>query len=122
VIGLAPLADVLDMMSPDTEEDDTLDECYTVRDVLNNKRQSPGYASLLEQVRANGITVPVLIRTLDGQPWLADGHHRVATAVDLGLDVVPWTDVPLGIEPHDFNPHMRDAWGGYRGRLSQLQA
>lgn len=111
MLGMIPTTDVLDMVTPDDEDEG---EDRTVRDVLDSKRQNPDYLALLEDVRKNGITIPLFIRTQNGTPWLADGHHRVAIALDLGIDMVPWTDVPLDIAEHTYHPMMRGTWDGYR--------
>jgi len=86
-----PLAEALALMSPDAD----IEQGTDVADVLDDKRKSPGYPALLEAIRRDGITVPVLIRPAGRYSSLEDGHHRVAAAVDLGLGTVPWTDVPL---------------------------
>ncbi|MEH0417830.1 ParB/Srx family N-terminal domain-containing protein [Streptomyces sp. B21-083] len=91
MLGIIPVAEVLDMLTPDDETPDG----YTVRDILDHKRQSEHYTKLCDAIRRDGIALPVMIRTLDGQPWLADGHHRVAAAIDLGLAEIPWTDDTL---------------------------
>lgn len=94
MIGLMPLAEALTLMSPDAD----LDHGTDVADVLGDKRKSPGYPALLEAIRRDGITVPVYIQPCGQYPSLEDGHHRIAAAVDLGLEVVPWSDVPLRID------------------------
>jgi ParB-like chromosome segregation protein Spo0J len=43
-------------------------------------------AALEPQIKANGITKPVLIGS-DGRLW--DGHHRLRLAVRLGIGYVP---------------------------------
>ena len=111
MLGTITLADLLDMATPD---DDGTGDCYTVADTLPAKRKDPEYAGLLDDIRANGMTVPLFIRTHNGEPWLADGHHRVAAAQDLGIDVLVWTDVPLDVEEHRFNPMMQRGWAPYR--------
>jgi tryptophan synthase alpha subunit len=111
MLGIIPVADVLDMLTPD--DDDTPD-CYTVRDVLDHKRRSEHYAELLEEIRRDGVTLPVMIRTFNGRPWLVDGHHRVAAAVDLGITHLVWSDLPLELEDRPHNPMLRGEWGPYR--------
>ncbi|MFD4257728.1 ParB/Srx family N-terminal domain-containing protein [Streptomyces sp. NPDC058534] len=110
MLGIIPIADVLDMLTPDG--DDTPD-CYTVRDVLPYKRTSEHYAGLLDDIRRDGIALPVMIRTFEGQPWLVDGHHRVAAAVDLGLTHLVWSDLPVELEDRPYNPTLR-TMGPYR--------
>lgn len=94
MIGLIPTAEALTLMSPDTEPDEGTD----VADVLDRKRQSPHYPRLLEEIRRDGITIPVVIDHSGRYPELTEGHHRIAAAVDLGLSVVPWSSVPLRID------------------------
>jgi len=94
VIGLIPTAEALTLMSPDTEPDEGTD----VADVLGRKRRSLHYSRLLEEIRRDGITVPVVIDHSGPYPELLEGHHRIAAAVDLGLPVVPWSSVPLRID------------------------
>jgi ParB-like chromosome segregation protein Spo0J len=89
-----PLAEALTLMSPDTD----IEQGTDVADVLDDKRQSPQYPALLEAIRREGITVPVLIRPNGQYRSLEDGHHRIAAAADLGLEVVPWSDVPLRVD------------------------
>lgn len=111
MLGIILVADVLDMLTPDDDEDPN---CYTVRDVLGHKRRSPHYAGLLSEIRQDGVALPVMIRTFRGQPWLVDGHHRVAAALDLGITHVVWSDLPMELEDRPFNPMLRDGWGPYR--------
>ena len=111
MLGTIPVADVLDMLTPD--DDETPDALY-VRDVLDHKRRSEHYAGLLEEIRRDGIALPVMIRTLNGQPWLVDGHHRVAAALDLGMTHLVWSDLPMELEDRPYNPMMRGGWGPFR--------
>lgn len=93
MIRLVPTADILRLLSPDADEYDT--DGTDVADVLPHVRRRPDYPRLLAAVRERGIDVPVLVRRRHGSLWLEDGHHRVAAAVDCGLDVVPTTDIEL---------------------------
>ncbi|WP_371099836.1 ParB/Srx family N-terminal domain-containing protein [Streptomyces sp. PU_AKi4] len=111
MLGYIAVADVLDMLTPD--DDDTPDALY-VRDVLDHKRTSEHYPELLEEIRAEGIALPVMIRTLNGRPWLVDGHHRVAAALDAGITHLVWSDLPLEVEDRPHNPMLRGEWGPYR--------
>jgi ParB-like chromosome segregation protein Spo0J len=94
VIGLIPTAEALTLMSPDAEPEEGTD----VGDVLDRKRQSLHYPRLLEEIRQDGITVPVVIDHSGPYPELTEGHHRIAAAVDLGLPSIPWSSVPLRID------------------------
>jgi tryptophan synthase alpha subunit len=104
MLGIIPTATVLDMLTPD--DDDTTDALY-VRDVLDHKRRSEHYASLLEEIRRDGLALPVMIRTYRGKPWLVDGTHRVAAALDLGITHLVWSDLPMESEDRPLNPVMR---------------
>lgn len=110
MLGIISTQDILDMLTPD---DDTPDVLY-VRDVLDHKRHSPHYAGLLDEIRRDGMALPVMIRTFEGQPWLVDGHHRVAAALDLGITHLVWSDLPVELEDRPHNPMLRDGWGPYR--------
>ncbi|WP_327259941.1 ParB/Srx family N-terminal domain-containing protein [Streptomyces sp. NBC_01240] len=111
MLGTIATADVLDMLTPDG--DDTPDAFY-VRDVLDHKRTSEHYASLLGEIRADGMALPIMIRTSNGQPWLVDGHHRVAAALDLGITTLVWSDLPMEIEFRPYDPTLNGEWGPYR--------
>lgn len=111
MLGTIAVTVVLDMLTVD--DDETPDALY-VRDVLNHKRTSAHYASLLDEIRQDGIALPVMIRTYLGQPWLVDGHHRIAAAIDLGIGQVIWSDLPVELEDRPHNPMLRGGWGPYR--------
>lgn len=111
MLGIIPTATVLDMLTPD---DDETPDCLYVRDTLDHKRTSDHYAGLLEEIRRDGMALPVMIRTFNGQPWLVDGHHRVAAAVDLGIADLVWSDLPVELEDRPYNPMLRGGWGPYR--------
>ena len=113
MLGIIPVEAVLDMLSVDAQDTDEGDGLY-VRDVLATKRASGHYSELLDEVRANGMELPIMIREFRGNPWLTDGHHRVAVAVDLGMTHLVWTDMPLDVSDEPFNPMMRGSWGPYR--------
>jgi hypothetical protein len=54
---------------------------------LDRRHKETGYLAKLEQqIRENGITMPVLIGS-DGRLW--DGHHRLRIASRLGIEYVP---------------------------------
>lgn len=111
MLGIIPTATVLDMLTVD--DDDTPDALY-VRDVLDHKRRSEHYPELLDEIRASGMALPVMIRTHSGQPWLVDGHHRVAAAIDLGITHLIWSDLPIELEDRPNNPMLNGGWGPYR--------
>lgn len=111
MLGLIPVADILTML---TVDDDETTDCLHVADILTHKRQSGHYPDLLEEIRDHGIDLPILIRTFQGRPWLADGHHRVAAPIDLGMTHLVWSDLPLDAEDRPLNPMMRTDWGPYR--------
>lgn len=63
---------------------------------LDRRHAETGYLAKLEQqIRENGITMPVLIGS-DGRLW--DGHHRLRIAVRLGIDYVP-VEITPSAEP-----------------------
>lgn len=111
MLGIIAVTDILDMLTPD--DDETPDALY-VRDVLAHKRRSDHYAELLDEIRRDGIALPVMIRTYRGQAWLVDGHHRIAAALDLGITHLVWSDLPVELEYRPHNPMMRGGWGPYR--------
>lgn len=111
MLGIIATAEVLAMLTPD--DDDTPDALH-VSDVLDHKRTSEHYPHLLDQIRADGIALPIMIRTFNGQPWLVDGHHRVAAAIDLGITHLVWSDLPMELEDRPFNPMLRGSWGPFR--------
>jgi len=111
MLGYIAVADVLGMLTPD--DDDTPDALY-VRDVLDHKRTSEHYAGLLDEIRADGMALPIMIRTYRGRPWLVDGHHRIAAAIDLGITHVVWSDLPVEVEDRPYNPMLRGDWQPYR--------
>jgi hypothetical protein len=111
VLGTIPIAQVLDLM---TVDDDGATDCFTVGDILPHKRTSPHYPELLEEIRERGMEEPIIIRTAWGKPWLVDGHHRVAAAVDLGMTHLVWSDLRLEVDDCPYIPMQRGPWGPYR--------
>ncbi|MFE7233925.1 ParB/RepB/Spo0J family partition protein [Streptomyces sp. NPDC057596] len=89
MLGTIPLAEALALSTPDADD---LDGCHTARDLTGIKRRSPHYQELLDSIHRHGITTPVVIRTSPDGRYLADGHHRLTAAVDVGLTHIPWTD------------------------------
>ncbi|MFD3741614.1 ParB N-terminal domain-containing protein [Streptomyces sp. NPDC058629] len=64
---------------------------------LDQRHAESGYLDRLEQqIKANGITMPVLIGS-DGRLW--DGHHRLRIAVRLGIAYVPVEVTPAAVAP-----------------------
>ncbi|MGQ4351961.1 hypothetical protein [Streptomyces drozdowiczii] len=64
---------------------------------LDQRHAASGYLDRLEQeIKANGITLPVLIGS-DGRLW--DGHHRLRIAVRLGIGYVPVEVTPPAPAP-----------------------
>lgn len=112
MLGIIPTVTVLDMLTVD--DDDSDETCEYVRDVLDYKRTSEHYPGLLEEIRRDGMNLPIMIRTYRNQPWLVDGHHRVAAAIDLGITHLVWSDLSLEVEDRPLNPVMRHGWGPYR--------
>lgn len=111
MLGIIPIETVLNML---TVDDDTTTDCLTVADILDHKRCSDHYADLLDDIRDRGMTLPISINTFCGKPWLTDGHHRVAAAVDLGMTHLIWSDVILEVDARPFIPMQGGNWGPYR--------
>lgn len=94
MIATIPVSEALDLMSGEAMVC-AWGDTDTVRDGLNVKRSSPHYQDLVDNIRAHGFRTPVLIRTTaSGNRVLAEGHHRVTVAFDLGLDSVPFVTDP----------------------------
>ena len=58
---------------------------YSMDQVLDVKRMDHDYGDVVDSVRTRGWVYPL-------HTWghaLTDGHHRLAAAIDLGMDVVP---------------------------------
>ncbi|MGH3584871.1 MAG: ParB/Srx family N-terminal domain-containing protein [Pseudonocardia sp.] len=90
MISSIPVNEALDLMSGEAMVC-AWGDTNTVRDGLDVKRSSPHYQDLVADIRAHGFRAPVLIRTsAGGNRVLAEGHHRVTAAFDLGLDTVPF--------------------------------
>ncbi|MFD9192957.1 ParB N-terminal domain-containing protein [Streptomyces phaeochromogenes] len=80
---------------------------------LDRRHAETGYLAKLEQdIRTNGITMPVLIGT-DGRLW--DGHHRLRIAVRLGLGYVPVELPAVGEQPDTGTPEA-EAPVAYSGK------
>lgn len=111
MLGIIPTETVLDMLTPD---DDETPDCLYVRDVLDHKRTSEHYIGLLDEIRRDGVALPIMVRSFHGAPWLVDGHHRVAAAVELGITHLVWSDLPVELEDRPHNPMLHGNWGPYR--------
>lgn len=68
-----------------------LGDTGTVQDAIDTKRTSPHFQDLVDSIRRDGITTPILIRVRDGNRYLVEGHHRITAAAELGLTAVPYT-------------------------------
>lgn len=90
MIAAIPVSEALDLMSGEAMVC-AWGDTNTVRDGLDVKRSSPHYQDLVKDIRNHGFRTPVFIRTTAaGNRVLAEGHHRVAAAFDLGLNTVPF--------------------------------
>ncbi|MFE3484793.1 ParB N-terminal domain-containing protein [Streptomyces griseus] len=86
-----PIAEALDLMSSEAFLH-SWGNGITVQDSLAVKRADADYPQLREHIRQHGIRTPVLIEVTDsGYRRLLEGHHRIAAAVDLGIETVPAT-------------------------------
>ena len=73
-----------------TREEKDMDEESAKDSIYSRKLEEAKASGLYEDIRLNGVKVPVEIRF--GNPdypegLVADGHHRLIVAVDLGLNV-----------------------------------
>ncbi|UKH48484.1 ParB-like nuclease domain protein [Microbacterium phage Katzastrophic] len=57
--------------------------------LLDEKRQDGHYPDVLQSLEEHGFIRPLNADTECGQLQLSDGHHRLAAAIDLGMEVVP---------------------------------
>lgn len=53
------------------------------------KRDDEYYADLVTDMVIHGFNVPVSINYVDGAFYLVNGHHRIAAAIELGIDRIP---------------------------------
>lgn len=74
--------DSVDDNSDSIEDDDFL----TLSEVLDDKRNTPQYGSVLASIATNGFTQSLACSHTNR---LLDGHHRLAAAIDLGYTKVP---------------------------------
>jgi ParB family transcriptional regulator, chromosome partitioning protein len=73
-----------------------------------NDRTTVPAAELLEGIEAEGITEPLyIVRSSDDAPQIIDGFQRLAAAVLLGLESVPFTPRPV-IRIEALTPHPRN--------------
>lgn len=79
VMSVLPLADVLDMTSGDNYP-------HSVIGILDQKRQDDWYPAVVESLRQEGFTKGIRINDLD---TVVDGHHRIAAAMELGMEFIP---------------------------------
>jgi hypothetical protein len=62
----------------------------TREDVAHRGEYQGSIDDLIEDIRDNGIKVPLLVQEDEsGERWLRNGHHRLVAAMELGLDEVP---------------------------------
>lgn len=66
---------------------------YTIGPIRHRTEQEYRDA-LLEDIKAKGITKPLLIYTDGERGYLGDGHHRLEAAERLGLPTVPAVVIP----------------------------
>ena len=73
-----------------------------------NDRTTVPAAELLEGIEAEGITEPLyIVRSSDDAPQIIDGFQRLAAAVLLGLESVPFTPRPV-IRIEALTPHPKN--------------
>jgi hypothetical protein len=58
---------------------------------LDSKRMAYNYGDIIESIQSNGFVRPLTSAWLDWlESWeFGDGHHRLAAAIDLGIEAVP---------------------------------
>lgn len=54
-----------------------------------------GMSQLVSDIKNNGIQNSIKYVSFNGGKYIVDGHHRVAAAISLGIDVVPAMEVQL---------------------------
>lgn len=79
VMSVIPLYEVLDRKSGDNFPG-------TVIGILDKKTKDPWYPALVEAIREEGFWNPIHI---DSDGWVVDGHHRIAAAMELGMEFIP---------------------------------
>lgn len=57
--------------------------------LLDEKRDDPHYPDVLESIRQNGFIRPLNADIAHEELRLSDGHHRLAAAIELGMEAVP---------------------------------
>ena len=57
--------------------------------MLDEKREDSHYPDVLASIREHGFIRPLNADLGKGYLQLSDGHHRIAAAVDLGIECVP---------------------------------
>lgn len=72
-------------------------------DVLTEKRGDSHYQDVLTSIRERGWIRPVTVWLSNdhpGEPYqFGDGHHRLAVAIDLGMEYIPVEAIDYGGEP-----------------------
>lgn len=63
---------------------------------LEIKRSDEGYDRIVESLREHGFTVPCTVQIADRGYIFGDGHHRLAAAIDLGIEYIPVQACVLG--------------------------
>ena len=57
--------------------------------MLESKRQDSHYPDVVESLRQDGFIRPLTADVRAHELRLSDGHHRIAAAIDLGMEAVP---------------------------------
>ncbi|QOP64875.1 ParB-like nuclease domain protein [Microbacterium phage Avocadoman] len=96
-------------------------------ELLREKRADRHYPDVVKSIREYGFLRPLNASIGDGELMLSDGHHRIAAAIDLGLECVPvyvaafhviaddsgsWRDgEPIELDPTNFDDYINGgAW------------
>ena len=86
MVGSIALTEVLRLRSWEAEYFE-----MTFPELLDSKRADEWYPELMDSMRRNGVSIPILIE----EGGFAHGCHRLAAAFDLGWTEIPYTDDPL---------------------------
>jgi hypothetical protein len=88
--GWVRLVDLLEYESVDNQHWDSVADDYVygpVSGVLARKRRDAHYPKLLSELKERGFTTGINVHPY--RERVCDGHHRIAAALDLGMEYVP---------------------------------
>jgi len=86
VMSVVPVADILNSWG----SGDANYYNMSLPELLDRKRKDAHYPMLVETLKTEGWTKGIKCVNYFGDvPWMTDGHHRLAAAIDLGQKYVP---------------------------------